>query len=160
MQDVLQLEVALWDAWTSLTFQASEAEKRAYDSALTRHEKRNKYRRPAVKKTPPDELKQRKAHQDQDVGCFPARKYRCPIAYCVRSRPFAQLSGVFNHSYVLPIGLDILTELYIVMTHTSPAFPRASGPSLRIWMTMDSWYRTRQLCSLLHLMHPLSRLSA
>ncbi len=102
LQDVLQLEVVLWDAWTSLTFQASEAENRSYAPARIRHEKKNKYRRDSSRgqEDAVRRKKQRKAHVDVG-GSSPARYYRCPIVHCVRSRPFAQLSGVFNHLYVL-----------------------------------------------------------
>ncbi|KAI0714472.1 hypothetical protein C8T65DRAFT_573338 [Cerioporus squamosus] len=102
LPDVLQLDVILWDAWESLAFQAAEAGKRSQVPALTRHEKKNKYRRDTPRSQEDDARRKKQRKAEMNEGCSsPARDYRCPITNCARrSRPFSQLSGVFNHLYV------------------------------------------------------------
>ncbi|RPD53490.1 hypothetical protein L227DRAFT_490016, partial [Lentinus tigrinus ALCF2SS1-6] len=84
LPDVLQLDVVLWDTWSSLCFHAANASQRPQDTNLTRHERNNKRQR----ETPRGGI---------SSATDPLRSYLCPVSSCSQSRRFVQLIGVFNH---------------------------------------------------------------
>ncbi|KAI0689523.1 hypothetical protein C8T65DRAFT_588583 [Cerioporus squamosus] len=98
LPDVLSLEVVLWDAWASLIHQATVAGNRSNAPALTRHEKKNKYRRNTTRGQEDDARRKKQRKTQTGEGCSsPVRGYACPIISCARSQRFPLLSGTFNH---------------------------------------------------------------
>ncbi|KAI0695261.1 hypothetical protein C8T65DRAFT_584462 [Cerioporus squamosus] len=103
LPDILQLNIVLWDAWVSLAYHAVVAGQRLRAPTLTRHEKKNKYRR-ETSRGHDDSARRKKQRtaQMRDGGPPPSRDYACPITNCPRRcRRFSELHGVFTHLYVL-----------------------------------------------------------